>query len=429
MTDTEQQRDEREGPQLHGWLQPPVVAVALVVLGAGFGQFGAVAALADVAEDFGAVVDGDDLTIAEQAGLSGTQIGIGLAIIRLASLGALPLAGVADRAGRRATVIGLGALGLLIVVLSSLSPSYWWFVAIFALSRPLLTATDAIGEVSAAEHTASSDRAKAIALVAAGYGIGSGLVAVVRGVGGDALGWRPLFVLALVPLVLVVVAGRHVTEPDRYRVAAARKDKPLPVLGAVGPRFRRDVAILAALVFAVSLVTGPANSFLFFYAEGILDLSPMVTASLVVGAGGTGLVGLLVGRWGADRLGRRLTGALALVGVALAGIVTYSGPAVAAGAGYLLAVLAGSVFAPAVGAMHAELFPTSVRATVAGWLLAAGVLGAVVGLFSFGAIADVEDRFDLAALAVFVPAAVVSGLFTLLPETKGKELEESAPEE
>jgi MFS family permease len=415
-------------PRLHGWLQPPVVAVGLVVLAAGFGQFGAVAALADVAEDFGAVVDGDDLSIAEQAGLSGTKLGIGLAIIRLASLGSLPLAGLADRLGRRTTVIGLGVVGLALVAGAALSPTYWWFVAIFALSRPLLTATDAIGEVSAAEHTASSDRAKAIALVAAGYGVGSGLVAVVRGIGGDALGWRPLFALALVPLVLVVLAGRHVAEPDRYRSAAARKEKPVPVLGAVGPRFRRNVMILAALVFAVSVVTGPANSFLFLYAEGILGLSSAVTAGLVVAAGATGLAGLLLGRWGADRFGRRPTASVALVGVAVAGMVTYSGTAVGAGAGYLLAVMLGSVFAPATGALHAELFPTSVRATVAGWLITAGVLGAVVGLLAFGAIADAGDRFDLAAVAVFGPAALVSALFLLLPETMGQELEESAPD-
>jgi MFS family permease len=424
VSDHTDQEAERKGPKLHGWRDPPIIAVTLVVAAAGFGQFGAAAALADVAADFGAVVNGDeDPTIAEQAGLSGTKLGIGLAIIRLASLGSLPLAGLADRLGRRATVIGLGCLGLALVAAASLSPSYWWFVAIFALSRPMLTATDAVGEVSAAEETASADRAKAIALVAAGYGVGSGLVAVTRGIGGDALGWRPLFGLALVALVLVVIAGRHVQEPDRYSAARAREDKPLPVLGAVGPRFRRKVVILAALVFAIAVVTGPANTFMFVYAEGILGLSPAVTAGLVVGAGLTGLVGLLIGRWGADRIGRRLTGGAALVGVAAAGIITYSGTTVGLGIGYLCAVLAGSAFAPATGALHAELFPTSVRATVAGWLIAAGVLGAVVGLLAFGAVADAADRFSLAALVVFVPAAVASILFVLVPETMGQELE------
>jgi MFS family permease len=101
-------------------------------------------------------------------------------------------------------------------------------------------------------------------------------------------------------------------------------------------------------------------------------LSTGVTAALVLAAGLTGLAGLLVGRWSADRFGRRPTAAVGLVSVALAGMVTYSGSVPAAAAGYLVAVMAGSVFAPAAGAMHAELFPTAIRATVAGWTVAAG---------------------------------------------------------
>jgi MFS family permease len=49
-------------------------------------------------------------------------------------------------------------------------------------------------------------------------------------------------------------------------------------------------------------------------------------------------------------------------------------------AGYLLAVVASSAYAPAFGSQAAELFPTSERGSVAGWLTAAGVLGAVAGL-------------------------------------------------
>ncbi len=85
--------------RLFRWRDPPVVGVALLALAAGFGQFGAVAALGDVAKTFGHVTHG--ATFADEAGLSGTMLGIGLAVIRLASLGGLPLAGLADRFGRR----------------------------------------------------------------------------------------------------------------------------------------------------------------------------------------------------------------------------------------------------------------------------------------------------------------------------------------
>lgn len=413
-------------PQLHGWLDAPVLSLAVVAAAAGFGQFGVVAALADVAAEFGTVTDGDDLSLAEQAGLSGTVLGIGLAIIRSASILSLPLAGIADRAGRRRTLIGFAAVGLTVVGAAALSPGYWWFVALFALSRPLLTAANAVAATSAAEQTSSAHRTRAIALLAAGFGIGAGLFAVLRGLLGDDVSFRPVFALALVAMVLVVGASRWISEPDRFQIATAEADHALPVLGAVQRRFRGRLLPVLGVGFGVAVVTGPANSFVFLYAEGILELSTAVTAGLVVGAGFTGLAGLVLGRWGADRFGRRPTAAVGLVGVAVAGMVTYSGTAPAAAGGYLFAVLAGSVFAPAAGALHAELFPTSIRATVAGWTVAAGVSGAVVGLLSFGAIADRLDRFDLAAVVVFVPAALMAGLLALLPETRGHELEDTA---
>jgi MFS family permease len=97
-------------------------------------------------------------------------------------------------------------------------------------------------------------------------------------------------------------------------------------------------------------------------------------------------------------------------------------------AGYATGVLAGSVFAPAAGALANELFPTSVRASVAGWQVAASVLGAVVGLLAFGAVADVGSRFGLAALIVFLPALPAAGLLCLVPETKGREPEDLWPD-
>jgi MFS family permease len=105
-------------------------------------------------------------------------------------------------------------------------------------------------------------------------------------------------------------------------------------------------------------------------------------------------------------------------------MVTYGGSKPGAVVGYLLALLAAAVFAPAAGALANELFPTSIRASVAGWLIAASVFGATAGLLAFGAVADVGNRFGLAAIIVFAATIPALSLFLLLPETRGKELEE-----
>jgi len=407
---------------LHRWNDRAVVAVAIAAFASGFAQNGVVASLGDVAKGFGQVNVGASL--ADQAGLSGTELGIGLAIMRLASLGALPITGLADRFGRRTMLLVTVGLGLAMTGVAAVSPSYWWFVAIFASGRPLLSATNALAQVTAAEQTGSADRAKAVALIAAGYGAGAGVVAIVHSLAERALGFRGVFVLALVPLALLPLLWRWIEEPDRFAVAAAGFEHPTPVFGAVAPPFRRRLAVIVALGFATSVITGPANSFVFLFAQNFLHQRGIVTAAMVVGAGVAGLAGLLAGRWLADRVGRRPTGALAMMAVALLATLTYSGSAPALLAGYILGVFAGSVFAPAAGALVNELFPTSVRASVAGWSLAAGVLGAVTGLVVFGAVAQAAHRYAVAGLVTFLPAALVMVLFWLLPETRGVEPED-----
>jgi len=396
------------------------LAVAFVAMASGFGQFGAVAALGDVAKAFGHLSHG--ATLADQAGLSGTVLGAGLAVIRLASLGGLFVTGLADHFGRRELLLWTCAVGLLLTVCAAASPGYWWFVAIFALGRPLLTATNSVSQVSAAELTGSTDRAKAVALVVAGYGVGAGVLAIAHSLGEGTLGFRGLFALVAVPLVALPLVARRVVETDRF--VHVPREARRPVFAPVPRPYRRRLVTVAALTFAISVMTGPANSFVFFYAENVRHLSGALTAAMVVAAGFTGLAGLLAGRWLADHWGRRPTVALSMGLIAACGILTYSSSDAALFVGYGLGVFSGSIFAPAGGSLANEVFPTSVRASMAGWYVAAGVFGAVVGLLVFGAVADIGNRFSVAAVVTFLPALPFAAVLLLLPETKGTEPEQ-----
>jgi MFS family permease len=282
------------GLHLHRWTDRAVVGVAIAAFASGFAQFGVVAALGDVARGFGQVTHG--ATFADQAGLSGSELGTGLAVIRLASVGGLPITGLADRFGRRKMLLITVGAGLALTALAAASPSYWWFVVIFACGRPLLSATNGLAQVDVAEQTASADRAKAVALVAAGYGLGAGTIAIAHSLAAGTLGFRGVFVLALVPLALLPLLRRWITEPDRFAVAAAAPTHPTPVFGAVERPFRRRLVVIVILAFAVSVITGPANSFVFLFAQSFLHLPGFVTAAMVLGAGVAGLAGLLAGR-------------------------------------------------------------------------------------------------------------------------------------
>jgi len=61
--------------------------------------------------------------------------------------------------------------------------------------------------------------------------------------------------------------------------------------------------------------------------------------------------------------------------------------------------------------------------------VAAGVLGAVAGLVTFGVVADVGNRFAVAAVLTFLPAACFAALFCWCPRRAGKEPEDLWPAE
>jgi MFS family permease len=186
--------------------------------------------------------------------------------------------------------------------------------------------------------------------------------------------------------------------------------------------------VLCLLTASISAMASPLVGYLFVYGENVLRMAPSTIALAVFAAAPIGLLGLLTGRWTADRLGRRVTGGVTQVLIGVAAIVTYSGSPGAVIGGYLLNIFMASAFAPATGALSTELFPTSLRATAAGVLTCAGVLGGVLGLLGFGLLIDLFDGFALAAIVIAVPVMAASCLFALLPETRGLELEESAPE-
>jgi MFS family permease len=400
------------------WLTTPVLAVALLSVGAGLSAFGVTVVIGDVAAEFGQPVPADDMGV--QLGLRASTIGLALALIRLASLGSLLLAAVADRLGRRRLLLTVAAVGFASTSLAAAASGFWWYVALIALARPFLATVNTVAGVVAAEESRSVDRAAAIGLITAAYGVGSGLVSVGRGLLPGEPSFRVVTLFALGPLLLLPLLARSIREPS-IAVDNPRADG-LP--GVVPRQLRGRVVVLAGLVGAIAVVTGPGFSYLFVYGEGILGASALQLSGLVLAAGPVGLAGILLGRWSADRFGRRVTGALAMSGTGLAVGVAYSADLTALTVGYLTTILLAAAFAPAQGTLASELVPTAVRATVAGWLTVTGVLGAIVGLTVFGVLADVTGGFAVAARLLGAIVMLSALGFAALPETRGVELED-----
>jgi MFS family permease len=402
------------------WLRV-TVALFLIALVAGFAQFGAVASLDDVARHFGHHTSSQSLQ--SVVGLSGSVLGIGLAILRFASLGALPLASLADRWGRTNVLRRALLVGLVITACASLSPSYWIFVLCFALARPLLSTTSVLIQVITVELSSTMGRIDRLVIISAGAGLGAGMAAVLHGLIRGSASFRWLFALAVVPVFFVRPLLRRIPEP-----AFHRGDMSFARLGAVPRGVRTRVAIVGVMVFIVGVISGPASGFTFVYGEGVLKISPGVVAGVVALSALTGLVGLLLSRFFSRVLGRRWTIVLGTVATALTASIAYGGGKTAFVVGYMSGVAAGGLLSPALVALGTELFSHSFRATAAGWIVVAGVLGAMTGLLVFGLIGDSvhvtgAGSFRLPALLTFLPLLPTLFLLTRLPESSTMDLD------
>jgi MFS family permease len=391
------------------------VVLFLIALVAGFAQFGAISSLNDVAKHFGHF--STTKTLQSVVGLSGSKLGLGLAALRLASLGALPLASLADRSGRTKVLQRTIVLGLLATAAASLSPSYWVFVLCFAFARPLLSAGSTLVQVITVELSSTKRRINRLVIMAAGAGIGAGFSAILHSLirGPDSFRW--LFSLALVPVFFLVPLVRIIPEP-----LTRAGDAPLARLGAV-PRVQRSrLAVISIVAFTVGLITGPANGFTFVYGEGILKMSPGEVATVVTLSAITGLAGLLMSQSLAKSVGRRWTVAIGVVATAITAAFAYSGGRTAFIIGYMVGIMAGGLLSPALSAISVEIFTHQVRATAAGWIVVFGVVGAVAGLVLFGWVGDAvhtssTTALRLPALVTFLPFLPALLLLRLVPES------------
>lgn len=388
---------------------------------AGFGQFGAIASLNDVARHFGHHAAGSSLQ--SVVGLSGSVLGLGLAVLRLSSLGALPLASLADRWGRTRILQRTLVVGLMATAAAALSPSYWFFVLCFALARPLLSAGSTLVQVVTVELSTTNRRMHRLVIMSAGAGIGAGLSAILHGLIRGPNSFRWLFALALVPVVFILPALRAVPEPSHHSDVV-----PLAHLGRVPRALRSRLLIVAAMAFSAGMITGPANGFAFVYGEGILKIQPHVVATVVSLSAFTGLAGLALSRRLSRTLGRRRTVAIGVVATAVTSTIAYSGGRVSFTLGYMIGVGAAGLLAPAAAALSTEIFPHSVRATAAGWVVVAGVLGATAGLFLFGWVGDAVRSSSVTSLRVpalvtFLPLLPTLILLGRLPESAATEID------
>lgn len=365
-----------------------------------------------------------DFALSEAAG--GRLVGL----IGLGTILSYWLVRLADRWGRR-QVLMITILGYAVFTgLTGFSQGVWDFGVYQLFARIFLIAEWALAMVYAAEEFPAARRGLAIGMLQAWSALGSIVCAgVVPFLLKTDYGWRSVYFVGIIPLLLLAYARRGLRETERFsRLAAAG---PLPsrsLFEILASPYRRRVVQLALIWGFTYICTQNA---VFFWKEfavserGLTDgqvglaiaIASLVSLPLVFG------VGRLFDGWG------RRPSAVLICGL-LAGSVVAAYQAT--GYWVLVGALTFAVFANAsilslLNSFTTELFPTEWRGDAFAWannLL--GRIGYVIGPIVVGAAAGSVgwgNAVSLTAISVVVALVLI---LAWLPETKGKELEETA---
>ena len=358
---------------------------------------------------------------ADDFGISDAGVGNAGSIVRAGIIITIPLAILADRVGRQRIIRIVAWAAPLITALGALAPNFATLVATQAIGRPLGLALDFLVAVVAAEEMPRNSRAYAVSVLAMASGLGSGIAVMALpladlGTGG----WRLIYVVTLIWMVVAVDISRRLPETQRF-------ERP----HQIAPPFdRRRFAILATVAVCANFFVAPASLFQNSYLKDIRGFDASTIALFTLITATPAGIGLIVGGRLAEFRGRRKLIAISVPVATLLLLASFSiGGApmwvTAFGGGFI-----GGVAYPAIAVYRAELFPTGNRGRAAGLLTTAALLGGIAGIQLVGRLLDRGHSYTtVIGLVSLGQLVVVLMVLTRFPETAHRELEELNPED
>jgi SHS family lactate transporter-like MFS transporter len=359
--------------------------------------------------------------IAEGLDVSVARFGIGVAVIRLAALGSLPVLRFADRVGRRQMLL----VSVLAFTVATAATSLAWGIASFVvfqmIARLFLATEESLGGIVISEEVRPDRRGGGLTLLGIIAMTGFGLVAVMLLVVPlTSLGWRILYVAALPPLLLVAWLRRNLRETTAFTVAQA-EDR---VQGSFWPHVDRAHRPYLWRITVVLGTHGLLGTPMFFYAaelaqdgygwEGLFTV-------IVIAAGPATLLGYVAGGRLSDRIGRKPVVLWSSLIVIFGVLLVFSEERWLFAPGFFLLTGADAGLTAVRPAYLSELFPTEVRATLLAFVLAVIVAAGSLGLVIVGLL---EGVLSTRASVLGLTAVMLAGLLALrpLPETAGADV-------
>lgn len=359
-------------------------------------------------------------------GLSESEGTAMVGVINAGTVLAYLMVGLADRWGRRrvltATILGY----TLFSMLSGLAPSAPIFAVFQLLARVFLIGEWATSMVIAAEEYPAARRGQVIGVISAAAGLGSIVCAVlVPPLLKTPLGWRAVYLVGVLPLLLVAYARRGLRETERFQSASKAPRNLLAIWKTV---HAGRVLKLGAIWFFCYICAQNAVMFWKEFAVHERALSDAQVGKIIAIAAVVAMpVAFAAGHF-LDAVGRKVGGTVILCLLSFGVLVGYTATSRAIlTLGMIAATVGVQTTLTLLNTLTTELFPTEQRGAAFAW--SNNLIGRIGYWLSPFAIGELVERFGwgsvLRSTAVF-PLIACLLIWLLLPETRGRELERTA---
>lgn len=343
-------------------------------------------------------------------------------------IGGVLFGAVADRLGRRRAMIGSILIYSVFTAMCGLAQTVWQ-LGIFRFLLGLGMGGEwTSGAALVSETWPDRHRGKALAWMQSAWAIGYAAAAIVVALVLPRYGWRAVFFVGILPAILTLWIRQYVEEPEIWLNSRSTREE-MPV--SIGAIFRGRYAATTALLTILSLTTIFAYwglnlwvpAYLSLPAErGGLGFGTSLTTRLVVAMQAGTFFGYVSFGYVSDAFGRRRS-FVAYILIAAALILVY---ATTQSAAWLLVIgpltaFFGTGFFSGFGAVTAEIYPTSIRATAQGFTFNMGRLGSAFAPFFVGSLAQTHG-FAVAFAVLAGSLLLGASTWIWLPETKGRSL-------
>ena len=373
-------------------------------------------------------------SVIAELGLTKAQAGaLGSVTLLGGAAGGLIFGHIADRFGRTRAMIASVLLYSVFTAACGLSQTLWQFAIFRALLGLGMGGEWASGAALVSETWPAAQRGRALGFMQSAWAIGFAAAAMVVGFVLPRWGWRAVFFVGILPALFTLWVRRNVDEPDvwkarRASVATGTTAAPVHRFADIfrGPMLRLTAALTfmnACALFGWWALNGWIPAYLSLpQGQGGLALGTATMSWFIVAMQVGMWLGYVSFGYITDALPRKRVYVtyLVMASVLLPIYGSIRIPVVLLLLGPLVAFF-GTGFFSGFGAVTAEVYPTTIRATAQGFTYNLGRVASAAAPFTVGTLAA-SHGFSIAfavAGGVYLLGALA---WTFIPETRGRQL-------